>query len=507
MSRITPSDQDMRSRTALAVFVGCFLALAILKVAAIDEPPAWDASFSVFPAAEALVDANFDYGQVLAAPGYADGGPNVHTLSIVTLVTAVSVFIFGEPHTLFPVLHVVHLAIAAAAAAGLYRLGAHMLDRRSAIAAAVAALTMPVVITQAGMMYLEMPLLAATVWAAVAWLEGRLGTAVALATVAVAVKQPGLATAGGLALATLIDPIRERRKPRFAAMMLAFPLAVVFLDLVTRGDAVPVRTASVAQFDFAVTQSARFSARLPDLLLILALYLVTRPFISSRPLRDDDELTIGVQRFEVLVGSLTVAFLGFYAATAWLGVVVLPRYWVQIVPFLIVALIVALRRFADRNIAFVTSLLIAGLFLANIAGAFYPPAGQNNFPLTERSGEYAPLLDLHRRSAAAIAQLPDDVPVYYSLADHYRVTYPASGYVQTPVANGVNVLTIPTERRSDITTYPNDFYVVADQARLGGGALASVWSSAEASPDYTTAAAALVSGEFTVSIVRVTRNP
>ena len=61
---------------------------------------------SVFPAAITLEEHSFDYGYLLAQPGYSDGGPNVHSLAPITLVTALTIRIIGDGPNLFPVLHI-----------------------------------------------------------------------------------------------------------------------------------------------------------------------------------------------------------------------------------------------------------------------------------------------------------------------------------------------------------------------------------------------------------------
>ncbi len=492
-------------RMTLAVFAAAFLALLVLKLGTLDDPPAWDAAFSVFPAAETLAATGFDFGGLLNAPGYADGGPNVHPLSLVTIGTAVVLALIDNPDTALRVLHVIHLLVAASAVAGLFRLAARVLDRWLAVAVAVAGMAASVVITQAGMVYLEMPLLAATAWALVAWLERRPGAALLFVGIATVIKQPGLATGGALALATLIDPDRRNRSFDRAMVLVLLPVALITFDLLVRGDAGPVRSVSLDQLDVAITQSSLFASRLPDLLIVLALYLVVRPLASERPLLGSSSLDLEVDRLETAIGSLAVAFLGFYAVTGFIGVVVLPRYWIQLLPFLLLALVLGLRRVASLPVSLGVTAGVAVLFLVNISGLLYPSAGQSNFALLERSGEYAPLLELSRRTAAAIAELPDDVPVFYSHADHYRVRYPASGYVTAPVTHGTSVLTIPESRRSTLATYPDDFFVVVTELRLGGETLEWLLASAAASAEYDVEVTTYDEGEFSASIARVTK--
>ena len=57
------------------LFLAWFALILILKWPTLTQPPVWDGSMSVFPAAITLAENNFDLGYLLEQPGYADGRP------------------------------------------------------------------------------------------------------------------------------------------------------------------------------------------------------------------------------------------------------------------------------------------------------------------------------------------------------------------------------------------------------------------------------------------------
>jgi hypothetical protein len=90
-----------------------FCIIFILKWQVLNQPPVWDTAFSVFPAAITLTETNFDLLNLLKMPSYNEGGPNVHANSIITIITAVMISLFGKTKVLLPVLHIIHFIIAA----------------------------------------------------------------------------------------------------------------------------------------------------------------------------------------------------------------------------------------------------------------------------------------------------------------------------------------------------------------------------------------------------------
>ncbi len=461
--------------------VGLFVLILLLRYSALDQPAVWDGSFGVFPAAETLVTNGFDYGNLLSQPGYQAAGPNVHSLSVVTLLTAL-VMLVVDGTAVFVTLHVLHFALAALAGAGVYRVGRHALPDRLAIAAAVAGIAAPVVMTQAGDIYLETPVLAATAWAADAMLRRRPAAAAVWASAAVLVKESGIIVALGLALFALVADGGARRRDALTVATAPSLLALLAMLVLQTGE---------GGFAFSLSgivqttgPSVRLTLNMPDMVALLALFLLLRPAVVDRPLVGDAERTEAAIRLEVLVRTLLLSFVVVHVVAGGFGFATLPRYWVQVVPFTVIGTTLVVRRLLTERTALIALAATTAVFVVNLNGTLYPSDGQNNFASLERSGEYAQLLDVHLATAAAITELPDDVPLFYGRAHHYWMTYPRSGYVDAPVVHGINVDATPRYADGDLADYPDDFYAVFDRGVPGSKALYDMLVAADLSPHH-----------------------
>ena len=195
------------------------------------QTPVWDGSMSVFPAAITLAESGFDLGNLLDQPGYADGGPNVHSLSLVTWLTAAVIALVGDSPALFPVLHVIHFAIAAATMAGLLRFAQAVLGAWLGAAASLTVLLFPLVLTQAGYLYLEFPMLGVAVFAALAWSRGNLPMSISWSAAAVLIKGSGIIVPMALAGMAFFDPRPGHRKARSGLLILIVPTIILAISV------------------------------------------------------------------------------------------------------------------------------------------------------------------------------------------------------------------------------------------------------------------------------------
>jgi len=150
--RKTISQIDL-SITAQIILIFCII--FILKYQALNQPPVWDTAFSVFPAAITLSETGFDLLNLLKMPGYLEGGPNVHANSIITIITAVMISLFGKTNFLFPILHMIHFLIAAIGMACFYRFCIPIFEKKLSFLLTLTILVYPPFLTQAG--YLGSP--------------------------------------------------------------------------------------------------------------------------------------------------------------------------------------------------------------------------------------------------------------------------------------------------------------------------------------------------------------
>lgn len=475
-------------RSNALLFLVWFALILILKWSTLTQPPVWDGSMSVFPAAITLADHNFDLRYLLDQPGYVDGGPNVHSDSLVTWVTALLIGLFGSSSALFPILHVCHFAVAAAAIAALYRFALPLLDTTLSAVATLAVLVFPLVLTQAGYMYLEMPMLAATTFALLAWTRGRRPQTIVWSVAAVLIKGSGIIVPLAISGMAFFDPRPTHRDRRFGALALAVPAAVLgVLILMT-----PSITSDESGYLGAhIKVMFEYLVRIPDLLVMLVVYLAATLLLSPwRPRHGREEPATSLaseQQTRILsVAFLVAAFLAFYMLYPVLRVAgaVLPRYYVQVFPFILFGLLAAIRRLVDDKVILVLLLSLIVWSGVNRNGELYPDNDINNFALIERSGAYTGLLDLQRAGIRAIEKLPVGAEVFYDQPAHYKLSYPLMGYAANPLPGGHSILHEEPYKNGRLEDFPGDFYMLYEYPWLGGEIIWEVRSQAEEDPNH-----------------------
>ena len=175
-----------------SIFFSFLVLILVTKWWAINQPPVWDTSMSVFPAALTITEQGLG---VFDQPTYIDGGPNVHASSIITWITAGAFTVTEQP---FPFLHLMQFLMTAAGLTAVWLLLRQIVSPWLAIATAAGAFMLPIVRTQAGYMYLEIPLMMAATWAVFCWVHRRPWLAGTFALIAVAVKPTGIIVAGSI---------------------------------------------------------------------------------------------------------------------------------------------------------------------------------------------------------------------------------------------------------------------------------------------------------------------
>ena len=188
-----------------ARFCLVFLLVLLLKWNTLLQPPVWDTAMGLFPAALTLAENGFDLMELLGMPGYADGGPNSHATSLITLATAAVLWISGGGTRGFLILHLLHFAGAALALLTLFRLARPVFGGVTSVLLCVSVLLHPIFSTQVGYLYMQMPLFLFAALALLAWTERRFWPAVLWATAAYATKETGIIVPATLVLATLLE--------------------------------------------------------------------------------------------------------------------------------------------------------------------------------------------------------------------------------------------------------------------------------------------------------------
>ena len=479
--------------------------------------------WGLFPAAVTLSENGFDLLDLLERPGSGKGGPNLHSTSILTWFTAAVIRLLGQGPALFPFLHLVHLGIFGVGLYGVFRFAQPALGTRQSLLLSGAVMLCPLTLTQAGYLYFDMPVAVCGVWAALAWSRQRLATAVVWSSLAVLIKESGLVVPAALAVAALLENRAPRERAIRAAWLTAFPLLDFALQL---GVFIPVEKSSslkpLPYFDYLRDGIWERLAYLPDLVAIFALFFaaaiarapqILRALRASPATETSDADSETTRRYALAVLLVTV-FVAFYLLVPLTGIEIylLPRYFVQIVPFLLFGLAVAVGQRFGRRAASVFLATLAIFFALNRNGDFlgiYPPVPGNDMSIAERSAEYRDLLALQRETVAALSALPPDVTVYYGLAEHFMLSHPLLGYADAPPAGGRSVAIDPPpqnyERASD---FPMEFYLLHNYAGLGHFELQLLQAHAEAHPRRDVRVVRVFErGPYRATLVHVTPRP
>jgi hypothetical protein len=434
-----------------------FVLILALKWNTLNLPPFWDTAMGLFPAAITLDQYDFNLLKLLRQPGYLAGGPNVHATSLVTILTALIVRLTGDSGLLLPVLHLLHFLVAAITLVSVYQLALPVFNRNVSLLCTLSLLTFPMFLTQTGFMYLEIPLLLCTVRAVLSYIRGQLLKTIIWTAVALLVKQPGLIVAGAILIATLLErrPIRDRIYRVIAIGIL--PVLTVSLLIVLRGFTAPdagttTRSLLACMFDDAT----RRLFRVPDLVLLMlasvailgsnvsALYASIRTPIDHKETIDESTLMNRVLGIGALV---MITFYGFhYVALPLLFdyCIHLPRYYIQILPFLFISLGFGACRVLGSRKTILGFVFLTAFFIINREAIFYPreqglSLGENDHPVTERSAAYRRLISIQIEAMRFLEKIPSNYPIYFGRYDHYVSQYPLMGYVTKRLVNGHNL--------------------------------------------------------------------
>jgi hypothetical protein len=471
------------------VFAAGFVLCVALLHPLLAQPPVGDATSGLFPSAIVLASNGFDLADLLARPGWSEGGPNVHPFSLPTWLTALALYAISDDLSLLRFLHLVHFAIAACVLLGTFRLACEVVTPGLALALTGSLLLFPLFQVQAGYLYTEMPLAACTVWAVLCAARRRWRGALVWSALACFTKEAGVVVPVALALAAALEPLAARRRFVRVAAFATPPLCVVFLQLVV---ALPAEAANAYRPPYGVyaVDVFRKLAAVPDLAALLAACMLAGLWGGRAAWRALCER--GVAPGEAAVGPRVLAlsllaiagFVGFYALVPLTGaeVYLLPRYYVQIAPFVLLTLVALAQRVGGRRLAYGLLGVLAGFFVLNRNGVFYSPVPGNEFSLAERSFEYRELLSAQRRLVDAAAALPAELPVFYGLPEHFLFSYARMGYARTPLGLGHCVWLEERYRRGRLSDYPERFAILYDFAGYGGNVFQSLVRQARADP-------------------------
>lgn len=140
------------------VFAFSFVALTLVNIRHLMDPPYWDGIF-VYSQAIWLKNHHFNLLELARQPGYFDGGPSINPMYAIALLAGV-LYKFFSTAVVFLIMHLLNIAWAAFAVTVFYALLRETLKPSLALLWCAAAGSQPIWSGQSAAIYLEIPLAA-----------------------------------------------------------------------------------------------------------------------------------------------------------------------------------------------------------------------------------------------------------------------------------------------------------------------------------------------------------
>ena len=457
-----------------------FLLIIALKWPFLSIPPVWDEAFSIFPAADFLINHGFDYSLFLTQPNYHDGGPIAHALSLLTLASALVLKITGGGTWAWVILHLAQWLMAAAIGTMLTRIYSSLFDEIPAFLLAIAILIYPLMLAQLGGMYLEVPLLFFSLLAFYRYRNDRIWPASLFLVAACMTKESGVIAVGALAMSALCGQSKTIRKKFKEAFILALPaIAFVLIKMIIfdyaflsspsykLGDILKIliyRNLSVYQ---------NYIVHIPELMVIVAISVVTA--ISLLSLTVYKYKKTGQKQSDIVIYNsfFIIIFLLFhfvvYAYIQAGDSHFLTRYFFYAIPSMFFVIYYTIDKMIKKTmVKGILLLIIIGVCLINRSGMLYPPIPYSSIAMAERSEEYIDGYKVQKEYIGMIEKrISKDVPIYVSLPDYFLTHYSVSQYVNKPLPN-VYYIGHVLKAAGNKFKYPDHFVLVYNYPWLGG---------------------------------------
>ena len=473
-----PTVTELLLFSALSLFL-----VAWLNTSLIHMPPVWDAASGVFAPAIYLYETGFDFKALLSEPGYLSGGSHVHSLSLVTLLTAVVFWLTKGSKFSIPVLHGVQFLFTTVALTATYRLARLSCGRFTGGLLALMVLVFPVFRVQTGYLYTEILGAALVLLTLYAWVRQKHCWAIFFVFLACADKSLGLPIAGALAVVIAIDAkLPMTMRVRYSAVL------IILVGLLEYGKWTlqPMNNTTIERHLSSLDVFFYRLIMTPDLIVLICIALLWVLFLFSEIgkqdkliLRELSEHTQRGERERVSVGLalFVCAFLMFFLMASQYVKIFIPlvRYYVWILPLLLLILMEAIQStiaWASRILgkkpsvrAYLVarnSVLIASVVLSlyNSDGNLYPNIdGKRKFSIAERSLEYLKYYDVQRYGVESVAGHDQGLPVFVTRGEYYFLSSPLMGYVPTRIKD-LRLILQPPYDAARLRDYPSDFMLL-----------------------------------------------
>ena len=460
--------------------------ITLLKFPDLLEPPVWDSAMGVFPPAIYLYETNFDIFSLLRESGWWQGGPNVHSLSLLTWIIALLMVVTQSPVGTFFAVHALTFA-AVAWAIFLYTriLFSHRINSSAVLAAGLVVLLMPVVLVQVGYMYGEILVLVCGVAAWDRWRREKPLAALLYCTIGIFFKLTGVAIALCILIAIVACP--KRWDMRRGLVFVLIP-AVIYINLslpVWLGaESFPHGEWQVSSF-FRNAGSRLFAV--PDLALVLYLGVCGSVLFVIRNIFQKHSLEFltnpSIENSSIIVCiSMPVVFIAGVAFRLHNEMLFLTRYTVPLIPFAIGSALFYAQLINKQRAVLILLFVIAGFSVINTNGALYP-ANFSSFSIVERSHAYRDFHGLQKELLQEIESGYDNSPIYVTREIWYMASHPMMGYINRQLPD-LRPLFRNDYRHRELHEYPDKFILLLSNDNHGGQEMVKIYQSAVLSGSY-----------------------
>jgi len=480
MSIMLKNFTDNLFRSSSRLFALFFLLIIALKWPFFSIPPVWDEAFSIFPAADFLVNHGFDYTLLLSQPQYHDGGPVAHALSLLTLATALVLKVTGGGIWAWVILHLTQWMMAAAIGTMLMRIYSNLFNEIPAFLLAVVTLVYPLTLAQLGGMYIEVPLLFFALLAFYHYRSQRTWSASLFLVAACMTKESGVIAVGALALTALCCQSKTIRKRFEEAFITALPAIAFVLIKMSIFDQALFSSTSHKFGDILNILIYRnlsvyntYIVHIPELIGIVAVCVVIAISLLSLNVYQYKKTGQGQSDIVIFNSFFIILFLLFhfllYPYVQMTDSHFLSRYFFYVIPSMFFVIYYTIDKMIEKSkVKAGLLLIIIGVCLINRSGMLYPPIPYSSIAMAERSEEYIDGYKVQKEYIGLIEKrVSKDVPIYVSLPDYFLTHYSVSQYVSKPLPN-VYYIGHVLKVAGNKFKYPDHFVLVYNYPWLGG---------------------------------------
>jgi hypothetical protein len=430
---------------------------------------------------------------VLGLLPYAEGGPNSHALSLVTLLGAVLIET-GGVDVAITAMHLLNCVLLL----GLGYLVALTVSELSSEAAGwltgAAVVLFPLMVAQSAYLYTELPSAFFVFLALFLSFRKKPYSATVSLTIAILIKPLALVAVPALAVVAWRKGGQRREIAAPALALLGLIPALIVPQP-------PPKTSTLLSAVLDVVETSWFWAmQSPELILLASVPLVAYLVLKRRdPPRE-------AWNWVWASSTLIVTFAGFFLlnAVATPGHFFIPRYFVILIAPTMVLLAVTISGLRPwAQLCLLGSLVV--LSLVGVRGPLAWGAGSPLPPTTERSLAFLDLFEDHRSGLDRLARLGSEgIPVFHDHYASYAYAYPELGHYTGEVENATTVRS--GDWGSELGDLPDRFGMLIQLPFLGGERLLRVRRLAELDERYRVSMERIGSAdELPVEVVFVER--